>query len=178
MLGVGVNPTRTGFLSVLERMGARVSVFNRRTAGGEPVADLSVSHAELVATEVGPAEIPLLVDELPLVALVAGVAHGETVIRGAGELRLKESDRLETLKNVLRPLGVRVSTTGDDLRVRGVPTRPRGGASVDAAGDHRMAVLGAIAGLVSREGVDVRGAECVAVSFPDFFAVLDSVALR
>jgi len=176
--GVGVNPTRIGFLGVLERMGARVSLFNRRTMGGEPVADLAVAHAELVATEVLASEIPRLVDELPLVALVAGMARGETVVRGAGELRLKESDRLETLKNVLRPLGVRVSTKGDELRVRGVPTRPRGGGTVDAAGDHRMAVLGAIAGLVSREGVEVSGAESVAVSFPDFFPVLDSVALR
>jgi 3-phosphoshikimate 1-carboxyvinyltransferase len=176
--GVGVNPTRTGLLNVLERMGARVSVFNRRTSSGEPIADLEVAPAELVATEVRPEEIPLLVDELPLVALVAGMARGETVVRGAGELRVKESDRLETLKNVLRPLGVRVSTVGDELRVRGVPARPRGGAAVDANGDHRMAILGAVAGAVSREGVDVRGAESVDVSFPGFFEVLDSVALR
>jgi len=176
--GVGVNPTRIGLLTVLERMGARVSLFNRRAMGGEPVADLAVTHAELTATEVRASEIPLLVDELPLMALLAGMARGETVVRGAGELRHKESDRLETLKSVLRPLGVRVSTTGDDLRVRGVPTRPRGGGAVDAAGDHRMAILGAIAGLVSREGVDIQGAESVAVSFPDFFPLLDSVALR
>ena len=94
--GVGVNPTRTGFLSVLERMGARVAVFNRRLQGGEPVADLEVEHAELDATEVRPEEVPLLVDELPLFALVAGMAHGESVVRGAEELRVKESDRLES----------------------------------------------------------------------------------
>jgi 3-phosphoshikimate 1-carboxyvinyltransferase len=176
--GVGVNPTRTGFLAILERMGARVSVFNRRTAGGEPVADLEVVPAELVAAEVGPDHVPLLIDELPLLALVAGMARGETVVRGAGELRVKESDRLETLKAILRPLGVRASTRGDELRIRGVPTRPRGGAVLDAAGDHRMAMLAAVAGLVSREGVELRGVETVDVSFPGFFRLLDAVALR
>ena len=176
--GVGTNPTRTGFLAVLERMGARVAVFNRRVAGGEPVADLEVHSAELTATEIGEEEVPALLDELPLFALAAAMAHGDSVVRGAAELRVKESDRLETVKDALRPLGVRVETRHDGLRVRGVPSRPKGGGVVDAAGDHRIAMLGAIAGLVSREGVDLRGAESAAVSFPDFFAMLDSLALR
>ncbi len=176
--GVGTNPTRTGFLAVLERMGARVSAFNRRTAGREPVAALEVAHADLVATEVRRDEVPLLVDELPLFALVAGMARGESRVRGAEELRVKESDRIEAVKDVLRPLGVRIETTNDGFRVRGVPARPRGGAVVDAAGDHRIAVLAAVAGAVSREGVEIRGAESVAVSYPDFFGVLESLALR
>ena len=176
--GVGTNPTRTGFLAVLERMGARVAVFNRRTAGGEPVADLEVHSAELTATEVGEEEVPALLDELPLFALAAAMARGDSVVRGAAELRVKESDRLETVKDALRPLGVRIETRHDGLRVRGVPSRPKGGGVVDAAGDHRIAMLGAIAGLVSREGVELRGAESAAVSFPDFFAMLDSLALR
>ena len=176
--GVGTNPTRTGFLAVLERMGARVAVFNRRVAGGEPVADLEVHSAELTATEVGEEEVPALLDELPLFALAAAMAHGDSVVRGAAELRVKESDRLETVKDALRPLGVRIETRHDGLRVRGVPSRPKGGGVVDAAGDHRIAMLGAIAGLVSREGVELRGAESAAVSFPDFFAMLDSLALR
>jgi 3-phosphoshikimate 1-carboxyvinyltransferase len=176
--GVGINPTRTGFLAVLERMGARIAVFNRRSAGGEPAADLEVASAELVATAVGPAEVPLLVDELPLFALVAGMAHGESVVRGASELRVKESDRIEAVKNVLRPLGIRIETTHDGFRVRGVPSRPKGGGVVDAAGDHRIAMLAAVAGLVSREGVRIEGAESVGVSFPDFFAMLDSIAVR
>jgi 3-phosphoshikimate 1-carboxyvinyltransferase len=176
--GVGTNPTRTGFLAVLERMGARVAVFNRRVAGGEPVADLEVHSAELVATEVGEEEVPALLDELPLFALAAAMAHGDSVVRGAAELRVKESDRLETVKDALRPLGVRIETRHDGLRVRGVPSRPKGGGVVDAAGDHRIAMLGAIAGLVSREGVELKGAESAAVSFPDFFAMLDSLALR
>ncbi|HYM63226.1 MAG TPA: 3-phosphoshikimate 1-carboxyvinyltransferase, partial [Gaiellaceae bacterium] len=176
--GVGVNPTRTGFLSVLERMGARIAVFNRRLQGGEPVADLEVGHAELDATEVPPEEVPLLVDELPLFALVAGMAHGESVVRGAEELRVKESDRLESVREALRPLGIRIETMQDGLRVRGVPTRPKGGGVIEARGDHRIAMLGAVAGLVSREGAEVEGSESVAVSFPDFFEILDSLVVR
>ena len=176
--GVGTNPTRTGFVAVLERMGARIAVFNRRKAGGEPVADLEVHSAELTATEIAPEEVPALLDELPLFALAAALARGESVVRGAAELRVKESDRLETVKDALRPLGVRIEIRHDGLRVRGVPSRPKGGGVVDAAGDHRIAMLGAVAGLVSREGVDLRGAESAAVSFPDFFAMLDSLALR
>jgi 3-phosphoshikimate 1-carboxyvinyltransferase len=175
---VGVNPTRTGLLNVLERMGARVALFNRRTEGGEPVADLEVAHSDLVATTVEAAEVPLLVDELPLFALAAGMAHGDSAVRGAQELRVKESDRIEAVKNVLRPLGIRIETTHDGFRVRGVPSRPKGGGVVDAAGDHRIAMLAAVAGLVSREGVRIEGAESVAVSFPDFFAMLDSIAVR
>jgi 3-phosphoshikimate 1-carboxyvinyltransferase len=176
--GVGINPTRTGFLAVLDRMGARVAVFNRRSTAGEPAADLEVAPADLVATSVRAHEVPALVDELPLFALVAGMARGESVVSGATELRVKESDRIETVKNVLRPLGIRIETTHDGFRVRGVPSRPKGGGVVNAEGDHRMAMLAAVAGLVSREGVRIEGAESVGVSFPDFFAMLDSIAVR
>jgi 3-phosphoshikimate 1-carboxyvinyltransferase len=176
--GVGLNPTRAGLLSVLERMGARIAVFNRRVTGGEPVADLQVEAAELVAASIGPEEVPALVDELPLFALAAGMAHGDSVVTGAQELRVKESDRVESVKDALRPLGVHIETRQDGFRVRGVPSRPRGGGVVEARGDHRIAMLGAVAGLVSREGVELQGAETVAVSFPDFFAMLDSLALR
>jgi 3-phosphoshikimate 1-carboxyvinyltransferase len=173
--GIGINPTRTGFLSVLQRMGARVSLFHRSAAGGEPVADLEVGSAELVATEIGPDEVPALVDELPLFALAAGMAHGESVVTGAQELRVKESDRIESMKQALRPLGIHIETRHDGFRVRGVPTRPKGGGLVGTGGDHRIAMLAAVAGLVSREGVEIEGAECVAVSFPDFFAAVDSL---
>jgi 3-phosphoshikimate 1-carboxyvinyltransferase len=173
--GVGVNPTRTGFLHVLERMGARISVYNRRTAGGEPVADLEVTSADLVATEVAPEEVPLLIDELPLFALVAAHARGESVVRGAEELRVKESDRIEAVTHALLAVGVRIAGTPDGFRVRGVPARPRGGAEIRSQGDHRIAMLGALAGLVSREPVQVRDAECVAVSYPGFFETLESL---
>jgi 3-phosphoshikimate 1-carboxyvinyltransferase len=175
--GVNLNPTRTGFLDVLERMGARIAVFNRRSAGGEPVGDLEVRSAELVATEIGPEEVPALVDELPLFALAAAMARGDSVVRGAAELRVKESDRIETVTTALRALGVRISETEDGFRIRGVPARPRGGA-MDSRDDHRIAMLGAVSGLVSRDGVEVGGAESVAISFPGFFELLGSVTRR
>ena len=107
---LGLNPRRTGLLDVLERMGARVSIFNRRRAGREPVGDVQVQHAELIATEITPDEVPLLVDELPLVALLGSHARGETVVRGAAELRVKESDRIEAVTDGLRACGARRST--------------------------------------------------------------------
>jgi 3-phosphoshikimate 1-carboxyvinyltransferase len=176
--GVNLNPTRTGFLDVLGRMGARIAVFNRRRAGGEPVGDLEVRSAELVATEIGPEEVPRLVDELPLFALVAACARGSSGVRGAHELRVKETNRIETVTNALRALGIRIRAGEDGFGVRGIPSRPKGGGRVDAAGDHRIAMLGAIAALVSREGVEVEGAEAVAISFPGFFELLDSVTQR
>ncbi len=175
--GVGLNPTRAGLLDVLARMGARVTVFNRRRMGAEPAGDLDARSAGLVATSIGHEDVPLLVDELPLFALAASFARGESFVRGAQELREKETDRIETVTTSLRALGVRIAETYDGFRVRGVPTRPKGG-GLDSRGDHRIAMLGAIAGLVSREGVRLEGAEAVAVSFPGFFELLDSVAQR
>jgi 3-phosphoshikimate 1-carboxyvinyltransferase len=177
ILGVNVNPTRMGLLDVLERMGGRVSLYNRRIVSGEPVADLEIQHAELVATTVAGPEVPLLVDEIPLFCLLASVARGVSRVRGAEELRVKETDRIETVTAALRAVGAHVEATTDGFRIRGVPARLRGG-HVDSAGDHRVAMLGAIAGIVSREGVRVDGAECVSISFPGFFALLDSLAQR
>jgi 3-phosphoshikimate 1-carboxyvinyltransferase len=174
---VGLNPRRTGLLDVLERMGARISVFNRRKVGGELIGDLEVRSAELTATDVAPDEVPLLVDELPLFALAAAFARGESRVRGAGELRVKETDRVEAVTNGLRALGIRMRALDDGFEVRGVPSRPRGG-RMTSAGDHRIAMLGAVAGLVSREGVEVGEAEAVAISFPGFFELLDSVSRR
>jgi 3-phosphoshikimate 1-carboxyvinyltransferase len=165
--GIGINPTRTGLLTVMERMGARVGLFNRRVAGAEPVADIEVRSAELVATEIEPELVPALIDELPLVALLACFAHGTTTIRGAGELRVKESDRIDTVVAALNAVGGHVAGLEDGFRIRGVPARLRGG-TVDAAGDHRVAMLGAVAGVCSQHGVDVRGAHALGVSFPDF----------
>jgi 3-phosphoshikimate 1-carboxyvinyltransferase len=175
--GVNVNQTRTGLLDVLGRMGARVTVFNRREQGGEPVADLEVHSAELVATTIGGDEVPRLVDELPLFALLAACARGTSTVTGARELRVKETDRIETVTTSLRALGVRIEARDDGFTIRGVPTRPRGG-TMDSSGDHRLAMLGAVAGLVSREGVELKGAEAVAISFPGFFDLLDAVTTR
>jgi 3-phosphoshikimate 1-carboxyvinyltransferase len=174
---VGLNPTRTGFLDLLAHMGARINVVNRRRLAREPVGDLDVRHAELVAAEVGSEQVPGMVDELPLFALVAGCARGDSVVRGAGELRAKETDRIETVTNALRALGIRITASDDGFGVRGVPTRPKGG-GVDSGGDHRISMLGGVAGVVSREGVRIEGDEAVATSFPGFFELLDEVARR
>jgi 3-phosphoshikimate 1-carboxyvinyltransferase len=175
--GIGLNPTRTGFFDLLAHMGARVTVVNRRRLGREPVGDLDVQHAELVAGSVAAPQVPALVDELPLFALAAGCARGESRVRGAGELRAKETDRIETVTNALRALGIRIVASDDGFGVRGVPTRPKGG-GLSSHGDHRIAMLGGAAGVVSRHGVTVEGADAVAASFPGFFELLDEVARR
>jgi 3-phosphoshikimate 1-carboxyvinyltransferase len=172
--GVGLNPRRTGLLDVLERMGARVSIYNRRPIGGEPAGDVELRSSDLVGTTITEAEVPSLIDELPILAVAACHAHGDTVVRGAGELRAKESDRIETVVAELRRVGGHVRATPDGFRVRGVPARLRGGI-VDSHGDHRLAMLGAIVGVASREGVELRGGDAAAVSFPGFFDVLQQL---
>jgi len=174
---VNVNPTRTAFLGVLERMGARVAVFDRGSIGGEPVATVAVNAAPLVATDIRPGEVSNLIDELPLFALLAANAHGDSVLSGAAELRAKETDRIEAVVDGLRGLGAHIRATEDGFVVRGVPARLRGG-TIGARGDHRIAILGAVAGLLSREGVEVEGAESVAVSFPGFYDLLELLAVR
>jgi 3-phosphoshikimate 1-carboxyvinyltransferase len=174
---LGVNPRRTGLLDVLERMGARVSIFDRQRVGGEPVASVQVQPGELVATEIGADEVPGLVDELPLVALLASHARGETRVTGARELRVKETDRIEAVTDGLRALDARVHSRPDGWTITGVPARLRGG-RIDARGDHRIAMLGAVAGLSSREGVAIEGADTAAISFPGFYELLESVTRR
>jgi 3-phosphoshikimate 1-carboxyvinyltransferase len=176
--GISMNPARIGILSVLERMGGRITVFNRRTLpGGEPVADLEVRPSELVACEIEPEIVPSLVDELPLIALAACLARGTTIVRGAEELAVKESNRLETVGELLRAVGGHVRVTRNGWVIRGVPARLRGG-RVDARGDHRIGMLGAIAGLVSQDGVTISGAGSIAVSYPAFAAELERLAVR
>ncbi len=174
--GVGVNWTRAGFLRILERMGAIV-VGDLEAPGAfsatEPVCDLDVSHGPIEATTVAADEVPLAIDELPLVALMGCFADGETVVRGAGELRVKESDRIATVVDGLHGLGADIEALEDGFAVRGRGTL-RGG-RIDAHGDHRLALLGAVAGLASQEGVEVVGMEAAEVSYPGF--VRDIAAL-
>jgi 3-phosphoshikimate 1-carboxyvinyltransferase len=170
---VGVNPTRTGVLTVLERMGAAIETEDEREIGGEPIATLRVRSTPLQATEIGGAEIPLAIDELPLVALAACFAEGTTTIRDAAELRRKESDRIETVTAALRALGGKVEPSPDGMVITGTGGL-RGGA-IDSHGDHRIAMLGAVAGLASRDGVEVRGMEAAAVSYPGFERDLGSL---
>jgi 3-phosphoshikimate 1-carboxyvinyltransferase len=170
---VGVNPTRTGLLTILERMGAEIERDGEFEAGGEPIAALRVRSQPLQATDVGGAEIPLAIDELPLVALAACFAEGTTTIRDAVELRRKESDRIETVTAALTALGGKVEPTPDGMIVEG--TGGLRGGTIDSHGDHRIAMLGAVAGLASKEGVEVRGMDAAAVSYPGFEADLASL---
>jgi 3-phosphoshikimate 1-carboxyvinyltransferase len=167
---VGLNWTRTGFMRIAQRMGAVIvgDVEEPGTeAPEEPAGELDVASGSLEATLVEPDEVPLAIDELTLVALLGAHAEGETVVRGAEELRLKESDRIAGVVEGLRGLGADIEDTPDGFVVRGDGSRLRGG-TIDANGDHRMAMLGAVAGLASTEGVDVVGMEAAAVSYPGF----------
>lgn len=176
--GVNLNPTRTGLLPVMERMGANVQILERDDTGGEPTGDLVVTRADgLRATEVSPEEVPALIDELPLVGLLGAFADGVTVVRGAQELRLKESDRIASVCQALRALGIDADEHEDGFSVRGAGGIA--GGEIDAHGDHRLAMLGAVAGLASAEGVSIRGFEAAAVSYPGFgrdLAALGAVA--
>ena len=167
---VCVNPGRTGFLSVLARMGARVDVTGERMSGAEPVADLVSGPSSLAGTVVTPGEIPSLVDEVPMLAVLASRAVGETVFRSVGELRVKESDRLEMIARNVRALGGDAEVQGDDLRVRGSDRPPAG--RVDTAGDHRLAMAFAVLGSVPGARVTLSERKSVAVSYPGFFTDL------
>lgn len=171
---VGLNWTRAGFFRIAERMGA-VIVGDLEEPGtfvaAEPVGELDVASAPLEGTEVTAAEVPIAIDEIPLVALLGAFAEGETVVRGAGELRVKESDRIMGVVEGLGGLGADIEATGDGFVVRG--TGGLRGGTIDSRGDHRLAMLGAVAGLASEEGVEVTRFDAVSVSYPSFEADLE-----
>jgi 3-phosphoshikimate 1-carboxyvinyltransferase len=171
---VGVNPTRIGFLRVLERMGATARLEGRDTSFGEPVADLVVGPAPLRSTEVQAGEIPGLIDEIPLLAVLASRAAGETVFRDVGELRVKESDRLGLIADNIRAVGASAEVRGDDLYVEGVENPPRG--RVRTAGDHRIAMAFAVLGTLPGARVSIDDLACAAVSFPGFPETLRGIA--
>jgi 3-phosphoshikimate 1-carboxyvinyltransferase len=170
---VGINPTRTGFLVVLERMGAHVERVNLRDEGGEPVADLVVRPAHLTATEVTAAEIPTLVDEVPVLAVLASRARGATVFREVGELRVKESNRLDLIAANLRAVGVNAEAQNNDLHVEGSERPPRG--KVETASDHRLAMAFAVLGTVHGASVRLSERKSVAISYPSFFTDLKRI---
>jgi 3-phosphoshikimate 1-carboxyvinyltransferase len=172
--GVGVNPTRTGFLQVLERMGAQVTLDAAGTTCGEPVADLIARPAALHRTEVTASEIPGLIDEIPLLAVLATRAAGETVFRDVGELRVKESDRLGLIAGNIRAVGGKAEVRGDDLHVEGVESPPRG--RVRTAADHRIAMAFAVLGTLPGARIAIDDMACAAVSFPRFAETLRRIA--
>lgn len=170
---VGVNPTRTGLLDALAAMGANLHVENRRMASGEPVADIRIRASALTALEVGGDRIVDMIDELPVLAVAATQARGVTTVRGAKELRVKETDRIETVVSELRTLGARIDALDDGFVIEG-PTRLHGG-RVRSHGDHRLAMALCVAALVADGCVVVEDTECVRDSYPTFFEQLRSV---
>jgi 3-phosphoshikimate 1-carboxyvinyltransferase len=174
--GVGLNPTRTGFLTVLGRMGAALAVEDLTERMGEPAGTLLARPAQLVSTVVEAGEIPGLVDEVPMLAVLAARAQGETRFRSVGELRVKESDRLGLIASNLQALGQRAAVDGDDLVVEGTDAPPRGRVRTD--GDHRIAMAFRVLGTVPGARVVVDNMACADVSFPGFVAALDSIRRR
>ncbi len=171
---VGVNPTRTGILEALKAMGADIELLDVSEICGEPRATLRVRPAKLHGIEIGGDMIPRLIDEIPILAVAASLAEGETVIRDAAELRVKETDRILTVVEGLNALGAKVEELPDGLRIQGQPSIRGGQAS--SLGDHRLAMAWAIAGMLSKEGVSVEDMAAADVSYPDFLAVIQKVA--
>jgi 3-phosphoshikimate 1-carboxyvinyltransferase len=170
--GVGVNPTRTGALEILEAMGARVRVAARE-GDGEPVADLSVGPAHLRGTKVGGMLVPRAIDEMPILAVAAACAEGPSIVRDAAELRVKESDRIRAIASELGKMGVAIEERSDGFHVAGRPSgagAPFRGARVSSWGDHRLAMALVIAGLLADGPTVVEGIDCIATSYPDFLA--------
>ena len=170
---VGINPTRTGILDVLTEMGAQIVYHNRVDASGEPVADIEVRWSELQGITVGGNQIVTMIDELPVLAVAATQAHGKTVVRNAGELRVKETDRIATTVSELRKLGADIEPTDDGFVVTG-PT-PLNGGPVDGLEDHRLAMALAVAGLIAKGSTTVYGADVTADSFPGFETTLQAL---
>ena len=173
---VGINPTRTGFLDVLRRMGAAIQLENRTDSFGEPVGDLVVRPASLRGTEVSAGEIPGLIDEIPLLAVLASRAQGTTTFRQVGELRVKESDRLGLIAENLRAVGAEAEVAGDDLVVIGSDRVPKG--RVRTAADHRLAMAFAVLGTVQGARITIDDMACAAVSFPGFPDTLKRISSR
>ncbi len=169
---VGVNPTRTGILSAFDKMGVKYSLENVRTVCGEPVADIRVKKSELRAISLKKEDMPALIDELPVLALMLAFADGESVIAGAEELKVKESDRIRTTAEMINALGGDCTPTQDGFVIRGRESL-RGGA-VHSHEDHRIAMSGAVGLIASGYGGSIEGAECVGISFPDFYKMLEN----
>ncbi|MDE5411913.1 3-phosphoshikimate 1-carboxyvinyltransferase [Alkalihalobacterium chitinilyticum] len=164
---VGVNPSRTGIIDVLQQMGAKLELINERESNGEPVADIIISTSDLKGTEIGGDIIPRLIDEIPVIAVLASQAQGKTVIRDAEELKVKETNRIDTVVSELRKLGAEIEATDDGMVING-PVQLRGN-TVDSHGDHRIGMAMAIAGCVANGSVTVENSEAIAVSYPNFF---------
>jgi 3-phosphoshikimate 1-carboxyvinyltransferase len=177
LLGVGLNPSRTGAYTTLSEMGAAIAIRDRRLEGGEEVGTLEITGGELRAVDVPAERAPSMIDEYPVLFVAAALARGRSRFRGLGELRVKESDRLAVMAEGLAACGVRCGIEGDDLWVEG-DGPPAGGARIDARLDHRIAMSFLVLGGLAREGVRVAGAETIATSFPGFAELMNGLGAR
>ncbi|MEK7880276.1 MAG: 3-phosphoshikimate 1-carboxyvinyltransferase, partial [Deltaproteobacteria bacterium] len=176
--GVGINPTRCGIIDILKNMGASIEVVNN-DGKDEPSADLIIKSAKLKGIKIGAEELLLAIDEFPIICVAAAFADGITEISGATELRVKESDRIKVMAESLGAIGIKTEEKKDGLIIHGVGMgKTIKGGSIESRGDHRIAMALAIAALKTDNGVTIAGPECVDVSFPGFFALLDSVSVR
>ncbi len=172
--GVGINPTRSGVLTILEQMGARIEIGNRRHAGNEPVADIVVRYAPLKGIEISPELVSLAIDEFPIIAIAAACADGHTVVRGAEELRHKESDRIFAMVGGLEAIGIEVEERDDGMVISGGLVK---GGRVNSYGDHRIAMAFCMAALRSAQPIVVQDCDNIATSFPDFLACAQNAGL-
>ena len=172
VLSVGMNPTRTGLLDILRQMGAHIEVLNPREEAGEPVADLRVRSMPLRGVQIGPEQIPQTIDEFPILCVAAAVAEGKTVITGAEELRVKESDRIATMAAELRAMGARIEERPDGMVIQGLGRKGANGALTGATcashGDHRVAMSVAIGALTAAQPTQIQDTACIETSFPNF----------
>ncbi len=172
-LGVGINPTRSGFYDTIREMGADIQMQNHREEGGEPVADINVSYTMLEGIEVPPDRAPTMIDEYPILAALAATAEGDTIMRGIGELRVKESDRIDAMAQGLKACGVRVTETTDSLTVHGRGSdRVTGGATIQSRFDHRIAMSFLCLGLAAKSPISVNDGSPIATSFPQFMPLM------
>lgn len=173
---VGINPTRDGIIKVCQDMGGHVEILNKRQSGGEITADIYVKSSDLKGTEIDGAIIPTLIDEIPVIAVLACMAEGQTTIRDAAELKVKESNRIDTVAENLASMGAKVLPTADGMIING--GHPLSGAIIDSHLDHRIAMAFAIASLVSEGVTTIKDAECVDISYPEFYRDLEKISNR
>ncbi|GAE25068.1 5-enolpyruvylshikimate-3-phosphate synthase [Halalkalibacter wakoensis JCM 9140] len=174
--GVGMNPTRSGIIDVLDQMGASMTIDNETTVGGEPIADITISTSTLKGIEIGGDVIPRLIDEIPVIAVLATQAHGKTVIRDAEELKVKETNRIDTVVSELTKLGASIQATDDGMIIEGKAALT--GSVVSSFGDHRIGMAMAVAGLITEGDVHINRSEAIAVSYPNFFEHIEQLQTK
>jgi 3-phosphoshikimate 1-carboxyvinyltransferase len=175
---VGLNPTRTGIIEVMKKMGGRIKISGLKVKNNEPVGDVIASTSKLKGITIGGAMIPKLIDEIPVIAVAAAFASGKTVIRDAKELRYKETDRIETIIKNLRRIGVKVEEMPDGMVIHGNGGIPFKYADIDSFSDHRIAMAFSVAALSGENGLLIKDVECVNTSFPDFFDIMKKISVK